>query len=206
MARGIRTGMICFMVLACQDPLWPQVETPQDSINFKNIRILQTMNVNGMMVPYVVMDDIYVFPPRKFKNNRQRRIYGRLVNNVKLVYPYAKEAKNRMDEMEAHLATLQTEKERQTYIDQVEKKLFDDFEDDVRGLTITQGRILIKLIDRETGNTSYNILKNYKGSFTAFFWQSIARVFGTNLKEEYDRYGEDQMIEEIVLMIQYGYI
>ncbi len=111
-----------------------------------------------------------------------------------------------MEEMDAHLRQLKTEKEKKAYIDQVEKDLFSEFEDDLRGLTITQGRILIKLVDRETGDTSYNLIRELKGSFPAFFWQSIARIFGSNLKAEYDPMGEDAQIEEIVRLIEMGYI
>lgn len=80
----------------------------------------------------------------------------------------------------------------------------NDFEDDVKNLTITQGRILLKLIDRETGNTTYLILQDLKGNFSAVFWQTVARVFGSNLKSEYDPKGEDHLIEQIVQMIEAG--
>ena len=88
---------------------------------------------------------------------------------------------------------------------QVEKELLDEYEDDLKKLTITQGRILIKLVDRETGATSYELVKELRGSFSAFFWQAFARIFGSTLKAEYDPYGEDRLIEEIVLLIDNGY-
>ena len=86
------------------------------------------------------------------------------------------------------------------------KKLQSEFEGELKKLTIKQGIILVKLIDRETGNTSYELVKQLRGSFSAFLWQSLARLFGSNLKLEYDPYGEDKLIEEIVVMIEQGVI
>ena len=86
----------------------------------------------------------------------------------------------------------------------MEKDVFAEYEDDMREMTITQGRLLIKLIDRETQNTSYELIRDYRGKLTAAFWQGIARIFGTNLKEKYDAYGEDMLIELIILDIDAG--
>jgi hypothetical protein len=86
----------------------------------------------------------------------------------------------------------------------VEKEVFAEYEGDIRDMTITQGRLLIKLIDRETQNTSYALIKDYRGKLAAAFWQGIARIFGTNLKEEYDPNGEDAIIESIILEIDAG--
>ena len=86
----------------------------------------------------------------------------------------------------------------------MEKDVFGEYEDDIEDMTISQGRILIKLIDRETQNTSYTLIREYRGKFSAAFWQGIARIFGTNLKEEYDPYGEDALIEAIIKEIDAG--
>jgi hypothetical protein len=100
--------------------------------------------------------------------------------------------------------TLNTEKERRKYLNEVEKGIMAEYEDDIRRLTITQGKILLKLIDREIGETSYELLKELKGSFTAFFWQAIARIFGQNLKVEFDAEGEDWLINEIMILLENG--
>jgi len=84
--------------------------------------------------------------------------------------------------------------------------MFAKYEDDLKKLTMTQGRILLKLVDREIGNTSYNLVKEYRGSISAAFWQGIARLFGSNMKAEYDPKGEDAEIEEIVQLIEAGII
>ena len=97
-----------------------------------------------------------------------------------------------------------TERQRKAFIKEAEKQIREEFEEDVTHLTISQGRILIKLIDREVGNTTYIVLQNMKGKVSAIFWQGIARIFGSNLKSEYEPEGEDEMIEEIILMIEAG--
>jgi hypothetical protein len=110
------------------------------------------------------------------------------------------------DTVAARLASLKTEKEQRQYIKQVEQEIVDEYEDDLKKLTITQGRILLKLIDRETGETSYELLKELKGSFNAFFWQTLARIFGHNLKSEFDPEGEDKLLDEIMSLIEAGAI
>ena len=106
--------------------------------------------------------------------------------------------------MSAHLLTLKTEKDKRAYIKQVEREIHEEFEGDLKKLTITQGRILLKLIDREVGETSYDLLKEFKGTFSAFFWQTLARIFGHDLKSEFDPEGEDILLNEIVILIENG--
>jgi hypothetical protein len=102
------------------------------------------------------------------------------------------------------MSNIKSDKERKDYMKKVEKDVFADYEGDIREMTITQGRLLIKLIDRETQNTSYTLIKDYRGKLAAAFWQGIARIFGTNLKEEYDPTGDDILIESIILEIDAG--
>ena len=104
------------------------------------------------------------------------------------------------------LMKLRTDRERRAYIKEFEKSIFAEFEGDVRKMTITQGEILLKLIDRETKNTSYEIIKEYRGGFTAAFWQGVARIFGTNLKATYDPFGEDAVMEIIIRDIEGGWL
>lgn len=126
----------------------------------------------------------------------------RLRANIIKVMPYAKMAGERLREIEEHRRTLKTEREKKEYTKTEERKIRDQFEAELRNLTISQGQILIKLIDRETGNTSYHLVKELRGAFQAFFWQGVARVFGQNLKAEYDSTGEDKAIEEIIRSIE----
>ena len=144
-------------------------------------------------------------PVKKRKaETRDLRQYRKLIYNVKKVYPYAKLAGARYGEVVAHLETLKKGKDQREFIRQVEDELLKEYEDELKNLTITQGRILIKLIDRETNNTSYEVVKELRGSFEAAFWQAIARIFGSNLKTQFDPTGEDRMLNEIMIMIENG--
>ncbi len=129
-----------------------------------------------------------------------------MIRNIKKAYPYARLAGMELKELDDYLATLDNEKEQKAYINQAEKEIMDQFEKEVKKLTVTQGIILVKLIDRETGRTSYQVIKELKGGFTAFFWQGIARIFGNNLKTEYDPDNQDKIMEDIILGIEAGFI
>ena len=162
---------------------------------------------NGDTVYYVHLREIVVRAPRKFKNAAEERQFWRLVYNVKKTYPYAKLAGKKLHELNEHYLKLPTEKERKAYSKKVEEELTAEFEGELRKLTITQGRILLRLVDRETGHTTYEILKDFRGSFSAFVWQGVARLFGSNLKTRYDpSSGEDKIIELIIKEIEEGYL
>jgi hypothetical protein len=148
--------------------------------------------------------EIYVFPERLFFKKFTSRRYRKLVRDIKKAYPYALLASDVLSEMDKQFSQLKTDRQKKLYIKKVEERLRDEFEDDLRGLTINQGIILMKLIDRETGDTSYELVKELKGSFSAFFWQTVARFFGSNLKVKYDPDGKDKLIEEIVQKIEQG--
>ncbi|MFC2086611.1 DUF4294 domain-containing protein [Bacteroidota bacterium] len=176
----------------------------QDSTKRRVFRVFLGNKVKGDTIPVIVLEEVKVYPEPKFKNIFHYWRYRRLVINVKKVYPYAKLSKRKFDEMNAHYLELKTERERKKYVNQLERELLEEFEDDLRSMTISQGRLLIKLIDRETGNTSYEILQEYKGNLSAFFWQALARLFGSNLKSEYEAEGEDKIVEEIIQLYEAG--
>lgn len=132
------------------------------------------------------------------------RRYRRLVDAVKKVYPIAQTAKAKMAEMEARLAGLPTEKEQKAYIRQLYREIKDEYTPVLKHMTRTQGRVLLKLIDRETEYTAYEVLREFRGGFVAGFWQSVSKIFGQDLKSEYDREGEDRVIEQIVIYYEAG--
>jgi hypothetical protein len=177
----------------------------QDSVRTsRDIYIAKGIIVDGDTLWVAELDEVVIFPERVFKNLRQQRRYTRLIYNIKKAYPWAKLAGKTMEDVNNHLLTLVTEKEQEEYLKKVEKELLDNYTEDLKRLTVTQGKILIKLVYRETGDTSYKIVEFYRGKFSAFFWQALARLFGSNLKLEYDPYGEDRLIEEIVMQIEHG--
>jgi len=159
---------------------------------------------NSDTVPHVWVREITIFPQHEFKNKREANNYGRLLYNVKKVYPYSLIIRRKYKEISDKLATIPNEREQKKYVKQAEQELRGEFEGQLTKLTYTQGRILLKLVDRQTGETTYQILKDWKGSFSAIFWQSIAVVFGSNLNAEYDPTNDDKLIEEIVIKIEQG--
>ncbi len=160
--------------------------------------------IDGDTVIHVGLREIIIRPPFRFKSRKQYRRYSRLVRYVKKVYPYSRIVSEQLTEIHTHLDDYKTEKEKKEYLKRKENELKEQFEGKLRKLTYTQGRILVKLINRETGYTTYAIVKELKGSLNAFFWQSVARLFGNNLKMEYDPVGDDKMIEDIVIRIENG--
>lgn len=166
--------------------------------------LLQKVNRNGVTMPEVEIKEVTVYAHPRFPRKSDFRKYERLIYNLKKVYPYALIVRSRLARVDADMRNFNNEIDRKEYLKKVEKDVFAEYEGAIRDMTITQGRLLIKLIDRETLNTSYTLIKDYRGKIAAAFWQGIARIFGTNLKEEYDPYGEDALIESIILEIDAG--
>lgn len=133
--------------------------------------------------------------------------WTRLRNAVYVTYPYAKSAGKIISEVNMQLAQVPDERQRKKIIKSREKDLKRDFADKVTNLSVYQGKVLMKLINRETGNNCYEIIKEFKGGFNAGFWQAVAFVFGSNLKQQYDAKGDDKEIEKIVKEVEklYGY-
>lgn len=170
----------------------------------ENYFVLHSVERDGLILPEIGIKEVVVIgrpaTAKKFPFHR----YQRLVYNLKKVYPYALVVRAKLEEANYELEKIPDEKERKKYLRQFEKDIFGEYEDDVRDMTITQGKLLIKLIDRETLNTSYELIRQYRGSFPALFWQGIARIFGSNLKAQYDPYGEDAIMEIILIEIETG--
>jgi hypothetical protein len=162
--------------------------------------------IDGDTVALVDIKPVVIFPPFRVESKQDSKRFNKLIYNIKKVYPYAKMAGQKLRYYKTVLDTIRTEKERKLYIKKAQKELENQFGDEIKDLTFSQGKILIKLIYRETGNSTFDIVKELRGGFTAFIWQALARIFGYNLKTNYDPAGEDQMIEQIVLMIEEGAI
>ena len=140
-------------------------------------------------VPIVNLREIYIYPQVKFKNK-----------------PYAKMVYETLIETYEYIETLPDEKSRQAHLKRMEKELFQEYKPQLKKLTFSQGKLLIKLIDRECNQSSYNLLKAYLGSFRAGFWNIFAGMFGASLKTEYDPKGKDAMTERVVVLVENGLI
>lgn len=161
--------------------------------------------IDGDTIIMMNIPEVFILSQPKFKNEAQRRRYTKLVRDIKKAYPYAKIAGAKLEYYYSILDTVNSEKKRDKIMKQAEEDIKAEFEGELQKLTVTQGLILLKLIYRETGRSSYELLKELRGAFPAFFWQQIARLFGSNLKMEYDPEGEDKAIEKIVKAIEQGY-
>lgn len=150
--------------------------------------------------------EVWVYPAREFKSPRYERQYWRLVQRVKKVLPYAKTANQLLRKYEPEYLTLTKDRDKRRLIKRIEDSLMAQYKEEFKKMSITDGKVLIKLIDRETGRTSFTLIKEFRGAFIATFWQGIARLFGNNLKDEFDPYGEDLLIEEIATMIEIGFL
>lgn len=172
----------------------------------ERLYLIQNVERDGEILPEIAIKEVTIIgrPLNEPTRRSELRKYERLIYNLKKVYPYSLIVRQKLDEVNDKLTSLDSDKSRREYIKQFEKDIFAEFEGDVRNMTITQGRLLIKLIDRETQNTSYELIKDYRGGLSAAFWQGIARIFGTNLKDHYDPAGEDALIEAILMEIEMG--
>jgi len=150
--------------------------------------------------------EVRVFPERKFKNKRQRQRYSRYIRKVKKIYPLAVKARVLLAKYEPEYYALENQRDRRKLMKKLEKELLAEHKDDLKKWSISDGRILLKLINRETQRTPYNLLKDFRGDVSAVFWQGIARIFSNNLKDGYDAEEEDRILEEIVSLIEAGYL
>jgi hypothetical protein len=160
--------------------------------------------IEGDTVPYVDLKTVVVFPQMDIKAWSDLVGYERLVYNVKKVYPYAKLAGIKLKEYKHTLDSIPTERGRKKFLKAAEKELEAKFGNEIKDLNFTQGKLLIKLVYRETGNSTFSIVKELRGSFNAFVYQTVARIFGYDLRAQYDPEGSDKMIEHIVQMIDDG--
>ena len=159
---------------------------------------------NGDTVYLCWLKDIWVFPKSTFKNKKQEQFFWKTVRDVKKTLPYAKVVGSELRRVNMLLVNMKNEKERKKYLAIYEKQIFNKYEADLKKMSVSQGRLLLKLIDRECSTTSYDLIKQYRGNVTAFFWQGVARLFGSNLKSEYDAQGNDKVLEKVILLVESG--
>lgn len=159
---------------------------------------------HGDSIPAIIFPTFYKYPPMTFKNDKERDRYNRLVANVKRLLPLAKLAKYTVIETYDYLQTLPTKKEKAEHIKLVEDGLKKQYAPTLKRLSRSQGRLLVKLIDRECGQTGYNIAQAFIGSFKANIYQAMAFCFGNSLTKRYDPEGDDRYTERVVRLVDSG--
>lgn len=147
---------------------------------------------------------ITIYPPLIFKNKQQERFYWRTVRDVKKTLPYAKMITQDMAVADRQLALFTDKKQRKQWWKQYEKFLFKKYEKDFRHMTASQGQMLMKLMDRESDKTSYELIYQYRGKSSADFWQFVAKLFKNDLKEGYDGQDKDRIIERVITLVEEG--
>ncbi len=158
----------------------------------------------GDTIPCITLRNIYIYPPIKFKNKKQQKYYWKLVRDVKKTLPLAKEIRNVVIETYEFLETLPDKKSRDKHIKAVEKGLKEQYTPKMKKLTFSQGKLLIKLVNRECNQSSYQLVKAFMGPFKAGFYQTFAALFGASLKKEYDPEDDDKMVERVVTLVENG--
>jgi hypothetical protein len=174
---------------------WPQ-----------KLQIVQGELAGKDTIPHIDIPEVEVYPKKVFKNKSEEQQYWRLVMRVKKVLPYAKEAALLLRKYEMEVPADARGRDRRVYVRRAEEELMKKYGPTLKNMSINDGRVLIKLIDRETHKASYDLIQELKGGVPAVFWQGVARVFGNNLKAKYDPYGEDRQIELIIQYIEMGII
>ena len=183
-----------------------QVLAEMDSPTFvPTVKVGKVLH-EGDSIQYMEMNNVYVYPELTFKNKKQAQSYMRLVTNVKKVLPIAKEARQMLIETTELLEMLPDEKSKEEHIKRVEDDIFRTYKPKMKKLTYSQGKLLIKLIDREWHSSSYDMIKAFMGPIRAGFWQVFAWGFGASLKKEYDPEGTDRLTERVVRMVEAGQI
>lgn len=185
----------CFYAQTTQNPI---------NQNPKAVYKVWAEVVDGDTIPCIRLNDVWIYAEYPYKNRKQYEAWTRTKYNVKKVYPYAILAAAKLKEYNKIMEHMPDEKSKKEYMKIVEKELRAEFEEPLKDLSVTQGRILLKLIDRETGNSSYELVKGFRGGFQAFMWQGVARIFGNNMKTKYDPTGEDIMIERAIKLVEAG--
>lgn len=161
---------------------------------------------NGDTIPYITLRNVYVYPEIRFKNKKQERYYYRLVRDVKKTLPIAKEIRNIVIETYEYLETLPDEESKNRHIKAVEKGLKEQYTPRMKKLTFSQGKLLIKLVNRECNQSSFQLVKAFMGPFKAGFYQTFAALFGASLKKEYHPDDEDYMVERVIRLVENGQI
>ena len=203
----MRTG--CFITFAiclvfaipakAQDTV-PPPQTVQEGI------IARMAYIDGEKMPCFQLPAITIYSKKEFKNEKERQGYNRMVQDVRKTLPLAKLVHRALIETYEYIETLPTEEERIAHLRRMEKELFKEYKPVLKKLNYRQGKLLIRLIDRECNQSSYNLVKAFLGSFRAGFWQTFGSLFGVSLKAEWDPEGKDAELEIICDLIEHGFI
>ena len=191
----------------------PAVNDPLDNIELPSV-LQKTFAgyyhfiepATGDTLAMLVFNPIVIYPRERFRNKKEEKLYWKTVRDVKKTLPYAKLISSTLLETYEYIDTYQTQKQKQAYLKRFEKELFNQYKPQMKKMTKSQGKMLIKLINRETNQSSYSIVKAFLGTFRAGFWQTFSKFFGASLKAGYhpNKNKQDAMIERICIRVEQG--
>ena len=197
MRRGL--FFLCLLLttlsVAAQDDLGDPTFVPM-------VKVSKTL-VDGASIQYMELSNVYVYPDLTFKSKRQQQSYMRLVKNVKKVLPLAKQVRQIIIETAEFTETLPPS-ERDAHLKRVEQAIVKEYKPQMKKLTFSQGKLLIKLVDRECNSTAYEAMQAFIGPVRSGMWQAFAWMFGASLKKGYEPEGTDRLTERVVLMVEAG--
>ncbi len=203
-----RHVVLIMAMLAAQQGAWAQTDggTAQElgDPTFVPMVKVGKVLVDGDSIQYMEMSNVYVYPEPTFKSKRQQQSYMRLVKNVKKVLPIAKQVRQMLIETAEYLETLPTKKEKEEHMKRVEAAIVAEYKPQMKKLTFSQGKLLIKLVDRECNSTAYEAMQAFIGPVRSGMWQAFAWMFGASLKKGYNPDGVDRLTERVVLMVEAG--
>lgn len=204
--------ILLLLMLTLSATGWAQLESNKENDQYMTgnpifshpVYYTGMIEYDGEWIPSFEFGDFYVFKKLKFKNAREAKKYYKVANNIKKVYPIACEIQRVVDKTIAHMDSLETKKEKDEYMKIAEKELMAAYKPKLKKLTFSQGKLLIKLVDRQCHQTGYELIKTYMGKFKAGFYNAFATLFGASLKKEYDAECDDRMTERAILLIESG--
>ena len=199
-------GLMTSLGLMAQEGNKKRQEVDYDSPTFVPMVKVGKVLENGDSIQYMEMNNVYVYPPIAFSSKKQQMAYNRLVKNVKIVLPIAKEARKIMMETAEYLETLPDKNAKEAHMKLVERSIMKEYKPRMKKLTFSQGKLLIKLIYRESNSSGYELIQAFLGPVRAGFYQAFAWAFGASLKKRYDPEGVDRLTERVVLMVEAGQI
>lgn len=213
MKANMRKTLVILLLCVCSLASWAQ---KREHINPEDRKVMMDSPtyvpmvkvgkalVDGDSIQYMEMNNVYVYPQPTFKSEKQRQQYNRLVYNVKKVLPIAKECHDIIIETYEYLQTLPDKKARDEHLKLVEEDIKRTYTPRMKKLTYSQGKLLIKLVDRECNSTSYGLIQAILGPVKAGFYQAFAWLYGASLKKQYDPKGKDRLTERVVRMVESG--
>ncbi|MCD8182986.1 MAG: DUF4294 domain-containing protein [Bacteroides sp.] len=203
-SMNTRLNILVFILFLLFGNLICRAQQQTENSTQKSVYLTPMCAYEGDTIPYVKLPTVYIFKPLKFKNKREMTQYYKLIRDVKKVLPISKEINRAIIEIYEYMQTLSSQKAREKHMKAVEKGLKEQYTPRMKKLSFAQGKLLIKLVDRQTNSTGYELVKAFMGPFKADFYQIFAALFGASLKNQYDPTGDDALTERVILMVENG--